>query len=74
MHIYDHFENECMIVIDDIDKFDETGKGLVGLSFEEEDWSCVNLKSIIDSIAKRRKEPLEEFKGRLMIKLESKNG
>ena len=36
MHIYDHFENS-VVVIDDIDKFDETGKGLVGLSFEEED-------------------------------------
>tara|TARA_Y100001938_G_scaffold148909_1_gene234041 strand:- start:1058 stop:1723 length:666 start_codon:yes stop_codon:yes gene_type:complete len=74
MHIYDHFENECLVVIDDIDKFDETGKGLVGLSFEEEDWSCVNLKTIMDNIAPRRKEPLDEFRGRLLIKLESKNG
>ena len=58
MTIYNQFENECLVVIDDIDKFDEDGVGLVGLSFDEEDWSCINLKTIMDNIIKDRKRTI----------------
>ena len=74
MHIYDHFQNECIIIIDDIDKFDENGVGMTGKAFDEEDWSDVNLKTIIGDIKPRITHPLEEFEYRLLIRLGKKDG
>jgi len=73
MHIYDDFQNECMIIIDDIDKFDENGVGMTGKSFDGEDWSAVNLKTIIETIKPRITHPLEEWSGRLFIRLGRKD-
>lgn len=73
MHIYDNFQNECMIVIDDLDKFDENGVGMAGLCFDEEDWSCVNLKSVVKSIEPRILHPIKEYNDRLIIRLKGKN-
>lgn len=62
-----------MIIIDDIDKFDENGVGMTGKSFDGEDWSAVNLKTIIETIKPRITHPLEEWSGRLFIRLGRKD-
>jgi len=74
MTIYNQFQNECMIIIDDMDKFGEDGVGLIGKSFDGEDWSCINLSNIISNIKDRITEPLKVFENRLLIRLGKKNG
>jgi hypothetical protein len=44
--IHDFVKSECIIYIDDIDKFDENGAGLKDKQFKGEDWSHLNLNTI----------------------------
>jgi hypothetical protein len=51
--IYKFVKSECVIYIDDIDKFDENGVGLKDKEFKGEDWSHLNLNSIKSYLADR---------------------
>ncbi|MCX6584725.1 MAG: hypothetical protein NT166_31520 [Candidatus Aminicenantes bacterium] len=51
--IHDFVKSECVIYIDDIDKFDESGAGLKDKEFKGEDWSHLNLNTIRSCLADR---------------------
>ncbi len=51
--IHDFVKSECVIYIDDIDKFDENGAGLKDKGFKGEDWSHLNLNAIRSFLADR---------------------
>lgn len=51
--IHDYVKSECIIYIDDIDKFDENGAGLKDKQFKGEDWSHLNLNTIRNYLADR---------------------
>ena len=51
--IHDFMKSECVIYIDDIDKFDESGAGLKDKEFKGEDWSHLNLNTIRSYLADR---------------------
>jgi hypothetical protein len=51
--IFTLFEEECVIYVDDADKFGEDGKGLKDKGFRGEDWSHLDLKSIKELISDR---------------------
>lgn len=70
--IYNNFKNECVICVDDYDKFDEDGKGLSGVMFEAEDWSHINLSKIFISMSDRVVD-MFSVNNRLVIKLKEKN-
>jgi hypothetical protein len=72
MSIYNNFENECIICVDDYDKFDEDGNGLTGVMFDAEDWSHINLKKIFSSISDRVAE-MFIVNDRLIVKIKGKN-
>ena len=47
------FPRECVIYIDDMDKFDASGNGTVNKGFDGEDWSHLNVNSLIKRIGSR---------------------
>lgn len=51
--IHDGLKSRCLIYIDDVDKFDESGAGLRNKNFQGEDWSHLNLNSIKDYLTGR---------------------
>lgn len=53
MHIYNMFENECLIMIDDWDQIGSDGIGLKNKEFIGEDWSHINFNKIKESIKNR---------------------
>ena len=53
MHIYNNFNNECLICIDDWDKIDENGMGKKDDQFMGEDWSNINFNVIKEKIKDR---------------------
>ena len=71
--IYNNFENECVICIDDYDKFDDDGKGITGKMFEEEDWSHIDLKKLFVVMSDRMTK-MFPVNNRLIIQLRAKNG
>ena len=66
--IHDCFKSRCLIYIDDVDKFDESGAGIRDKNFQGEDWSHLNLNSIRDYLAGRLKAWVK-LKSQLMIQL-----
>lgn len=48
------FPLECIVYIDDMDKFDEHGKGLRNKGFHGEDWSHLDFESILTRIGTRK--------------------
>ena len=53
MHIYNNFENECLICVDDWDKIGIDGIGKKNAEFVGEDWSNINFNNIKDKIKDR---------------------
>ncbi len=51
--IHDFIKSECIIYIDDMDKFDESGSGLKDMQFIGEDWTHLNLNTIKSYLAGR---------------------
>lgn len=72
LSIYNRFQNECIICIDDYDKFDEDGRGLSGKMFDAEDWSHLDLKKMFISMSDRMVK-MFPVNNRLIIKLKAKN-
>ena len=66
--IHDGFKSACLIYIDDVDKFDESGAGLRDLKFQGEDWTHLNLNAIRDYVARRLKTWVQQ-KSQLIIRL-----
>lgn len=67
--IHDGLKSRCLIYIDDVDKFDESGAGLRNKNFQGEDWSHLNLNSIKDYLAERLKTWVKH-KSQLIIQLD----
>lgn len=59
---------ECIIYIDDADKFDTTGEGMVNKGFAGEDWSHLSLERIREVI-KDRAIKFDLVENQLLIKL-----
>ncbi len=72
LSIYSNFENECIICVDDYDKFGEDGKGLSGKMFDGEDWSHLDLKKMFITMSDRM-ENMFPVNDRLIIKLKAKD-
>lgn len=53
--IHDGLKGRCLIYIDDVDEFDESGAGLKDKKFQGEDWSHLNLNTIRGYLAPRLK-------------------
>ena len=73
MHIYNNFENECLICIDDWDKIGEDGIGKKNDQFVGEDWSNINFNIIKNKIKDRligQPFMIDQFK--MVIKLKNK--
>jgi hypothetical protein len=51
--IAESFPHRCVLYIDDMDKFDETGNGLKDKGFKGEDWSALNLNDIMRRLRPR---------------------
>jgi len=51
--IHDGLNSRCLIYIDDVDEFDESGAGLKDKKFQGEDWSHLNLNAIRDYLSPR---------------------
>ena len=51
--IVDLFPHRCVVYIDDMDKFDETGQGLKDKGFKGEDWSKLHLDDIMGKLKPR---------------------
>jgi hypothetical protein len=66
--IHDFVKSECVIYIDDIDKFDESGTGLKDKEFKGEDWSHLNLNTI-KSYLDDRTNLWEKVKRQLIVHL-----
>lgn len=67
--IHDFVKSECIIYIDDVDKFDEkSGVGLKDKEFKGEDWSHLNLNTIRSYLADRT-NLWERVKRQLIIHL-----
>lgn len=75
MSIYSDFKNECLLCIDDFDKFDKnTGIGKKGSSFVGEDWSHINFNVILEKIQDRIiGEPLLLAGNKCLIKFKALN-
>jgi hypothetical protein len=67
--IHDFVKNKCLIYIDDMDKFDEGGAGLINRKFEGEDWSHLNLNTIRGYLAGRLNSWVK-LKRQLIIQLD----
>jgi hypothetical protein len=71
MCIYDAFQNECLIYIDDFDKIDpETKIGRKDEKFVGEDWSHLNFNKILDQIDSRTVMVRNLGTTRLLFKLQ----
>ena len=53
MHIYNMFNNECVIVIDDWENIGSDGIGLKDKEFIGEDWSNIDMNRIEENIKDR---------------------
>jgi hypothetical protein len=53
LSIASRFSRECVIYIDDMDKFDASGNGLRNKGFNGEDWSHLNFQSLLQKIGDR---------------------
>ena len=53
MHIYNYFNQECLIVIDDWKNFDKNLKGIKNKEFIGEDWSHLDFNIILNNIKDR---------------------
>jgi len=71
--IHDGLEGRCLIYIDDVDEFDESGAGLRDKKFQGEDWSHLNLNTIKDYLAGRLKAWVK-LKRQLIIELDEIHG
>ena len=67
--IHDFLGSRCLIYIDDVDHFDESGAGLRNKNFQGEDWSHLNLNSIRDYLAGRL-QVWAKHKNQLIIQLD----
>ena len=67
--IHDSLKSRCLIYIDDVDHFDESGAGLRDKNFQGEDWSHLNLNSIKEYVAGRL-ESWVQLKSQLIIRLD----
>lgn len=67
--IHDLVKDKCLIYIDDIGEFDESGAGLKDRKFKGEDWSHLNLNTIKDYLAGRLKAWVK-LKRQLIIELD----
>lgn len=47
------FPNECVIYIDDMDKFDASGNGMRNKGFDGENWSHLSVNSLLQTIGNR---------------------
>jgi len=52
-NIYENFNNECLICVDDWDKIGDDGIGKINESFIGEDWSNINFNKIKEKIKDR---------------------
>ena len=52
--IVNNFKGECVIYVDDADKFDKDGKGMKNKGFSGEDWSHLSLTAIRKVIVERQ--------------------
>jgi hypothetical protein len=66
--IHDCLRSRCLIYIDDVDKFDESGAGLRDKNFKGEDWSHLNLNAIKDYLGGRLQSWVKH-KNQLIIRL-----
>lgn len=66
--IHDDFKSPCLIYVDDIDKFDESGAGLRDKKFQGEDWTHLNLNEIRAYLAPRLKTWVQ-LESQLIIEL-----
>lgn len=66
--IVKNFKGECLIYIDDADKFSENGEGMKNKGFSGEDWSHLSLASI-KKLVKERQMLFKLDKEQLVIKL-----
>jgi len=51
--IVSQFPRECVIYIDDMDKFDASGNGMKNKGFDGENWSHLNVQSLLHQIGER---------------------
>tara|TARA_B100000902_G_C27320681_1_gene924226 strand:+ start:2325 stop:4520 length:2196 start_codon:yes stop_codon:yes gene_type:complete len=73
MHIYNNFNNECLICIDDWDKIDENGMGKKDDQFIGEDWSNINFNVIKEKIKDRLAgDPFMINSDKMVLKLKAK--
>jgi len=68
--IVDNYPEECIIYIDDADKFDENGKGKINTGFMGENWSHLSVDKIKE-IIKDRMITFDLVEDQLVIKLRS---
>jgi hypothetical protein len=67
--IHDGLRSRCLIYIDDVDEFDESGAGRKEKNFRGEDWSHLNLNTIKDYLAGRLRTWVK-LKRQLIIELD----
>jgi len=68
--IHSEYPEECIIYIDDADKFDRNGKGISDKGFVGEDWSHLSLEHIKEVI-KDRMIKFDLLENQLVIKLKT---
>jgi hypothetical protein len=74
MCIFESFENECIVYIDDYDQIDpETNKGMGDGKFKGQDWSHLDFNTILKSIESRTIEVKSLGGKQLLIKLGPKS-
>ena len=72
IHIYNNFQNECLICVDDWDKIGKDGIGKKNAEFVGEDWSNINFNIIKDKIKDRLiGDPFMIDNYKLIIKLKA---
>ena len=72
MNIYNNFQNECLICVDDWDKIGKDGIGKKNAEFVGEDWSNINFNIIKDKIKDRLiGDPFMIDNYKLIIKLKA---
>jgi len=71
--IHDGLKSRCLIYIDDVDEFDESGAGRKDKNFQGEDWTHLSLKAIKDYLAGRLKAWVK-LKRQLIIELDEIHG
>lgn len=71
-HIMEKFSHKCVIYVDDIDKFGDSGEGLKDKAFVGEDWSHLSISLLKDIVVDRLVE-WKVIKNQLLIKLSAQN-